>query len=887
MSTIQYAECSRSVSDGDLTSAEKKKAKEIAFSENNDKQIFFTLPRWMSVRRKKNKIKYVKVDVPFNSNENEKRKYESLDSKNIEKEKHREKSSNFIRKLFRSNSFFSSNSSKNANRNLSKVPTSPSLFSSNSDMRCSSAFNFNSIDYQEYFKDKIPAVCGLKNHGNTCFMNAVIQCLSNTDMFAEYFVMDHFKIDLLRRNKTHSKRYGTRGEVTEQLAALLKSLWSCQYYGNISNKFKHSVAKYGNQYEGNEQHDAQEFLLWLLDKVHEDLNTAPKEKYKKTKGNLGRSDEDIAAEMLANHLRCNSSFIHDLFQGQFRSSLCCLGCGRFSNTFDPYLCVSLPIPTFHTIPVYLYIIFLNEKVKMNKVGILIDSQATVYDFREKLSTSFKTSKENLLLLEIINGEFERTFCDSDLVADFKDSKHLYAIETPPGDKNVSMESEKICLVISNKIEKESSCEMLWRPFVLDVTREISYSELMKIILEAMRHPFENIFDLDLENCFSLCIIDGEPVNETICSSVDMPLYMPAIDKALMLCTGAIPHVKLSIVWNKVAKDIFPMELNFIEEHASVNAVRNSRKQSDDITLKECFDLYFNEERLESEDAWVCAYCHHRLPCVKSLSLWTIPDVFIVHLKRFRQSASQRLKMTTFVNFPFSGLDMSPYITTRNQNVQQMHNNSSSLAFWSPWKRPRYRPYSRLEDNVYELYAVCNHHGSMQGGHYTAYCRNPVNGHWYHFDDTKVQEVQASEVISADAYILFYQRSSLISHSCASSSSSGYSSASSTYSVGPEHWAFHMAAFFRDVPITSKSQDSLYDAGKTASLDRRTIASHRPFDRSMKAYSTLHPPSTDKANAVKLDLTDSNINYQENKSVLKDEIPPPPPPARHYWTVTSV
>lgn len=887
MSKTQYAECSRSVSDGDLASVEKKKAKEFAFAENTDKQVFFTLPRWMSVRRKKNKIKYVKVDVPFNSHDGkEKNKCNSLESKSSQKDKHSDKP-NFIRKLFRSNSFFSSSSSKNHNKTLSKVPTSPSLFSSNSDVRSSSAFNFHSFDFQEYFKDKIPAVCGLKNHGNTCFMNAVIQCLSNTDMFAEYFVMNHFKMDLLRRNKSHSKRYGTRGEVTEQLGALLKSLWSCQYYANISNKFKHSVAKYGSQYEGNDQHDAQEFLLWLLDKVHEDLNTAPKEKYKKTKGNLGRSDEDIAAEMLANHLRCNSSFIHDLFQGQFRSSLCCLGCGRFSNTFDPYLCISLPIPSSHTIPVFLHIVFLEEKVKMKKVGVLLDAQANVYDLREKLNMSFKTSKDNLLILEIIDGEFQRTFCGSDIVSDFKDSKNLFAIEVP-SKNNVSMETEKISLVISSKIEFENGCEMLWRPFVLDVTREVSYTELQKEIFDAMSYPFKNIFDLDLKNCFSLCINDGEPINEKICSSVDMPLYMPAIDKALMLCLEGIPHVKLSIVWNKVAKEIFPTELNFIELHSSIENVVNSRKQSDEMTLQECFDLYFNEERLEREDAWVCAYCHHRLPCVKSLSLWTIPDVFIVHLKRFRQSSTQRVKIMTYVNFPLTGLDMNPYVAARNQNVQQIHNTSlTSLTFWSPWKRPRYRPYTRFEDNVYELYAVCNHHGSMQGGHYTAYCRNPVNGHWYNYDDTKVQEIPVSEVISTDAYILFYQRSNLTSHSCASSSSSGYSSASSTYSVGPEHWAFHMASFFRDIPLTSKSQDSLYDVGKTASLDRRTTPLHRPFDRSMKAYSTLCPPAVDRVNTTKLDLTDSNISYKELKSEPKVEIPPPPPPAKHYWTVTSV
>ncbi|GIY20043.1 ubiquitin carboxyl-terminal hydrolase 31 [Caerostris extrusa] len=785
MSKQDYVERNRSVSDGDLTCVDKKKAKAAAFSlENNDKQTFFTVPRWMSVRRKKNKIKYVKVDVPYNAHDDtDKCKYNSLDSKKVRREKNPEKSTNFIH--------------------------------------------------------------------------------------------------LARGNKAHSKRYGTRGEVTQQLGSLLKSLWSCQYNANISNKFKQSVAKYGPQYEGSEQHDAQEFLLWLMDKVHEDINVASKEKYKKTKKNLGRSDEDIAAEMLANHLRCNISFIHAIFQGQFKSSLCCLGCGRFSNTFDPYLCVSLPIPSFQNIPVFLYIVFLNEKININHVGMLLDSQATVYDLQENLNSTFKTSKDSLLLLEIIDGEYQRTFYDSDSVEDFKDSKHLYALETPPRNKNTGMEGERISLVVINKIPNGNKFKMLWRPFVLDVPREISYVELQEKIFTAMSYPFYNILNLDLKDYFSLCVIDGERFNEAICSSVDMPLYMPAIDKALLLSSGQTPHVKLSVIWNKVAKDIFSTESNFIEEHSSVEDVVNFKKQSGHISLNECFDLYFNEERLESEDAWVCAYCHHRLPCVKSLSLWTVPDVFIVHLKRFRQSSYHRAKITTFVDFPFTGLDMNPYIK-RNQHNQQMNNNS--MPFWSPWKRPRSRS-SRFEDNVYELYAVCNHYGSMLSGHYTAYCRNPVNGHWYHYDDTKVQEVQASEVLSADAYILFYQRSTLNSHSCASSSSSGYSSASSAYSI-PEHWAFHMASFFPDVPLTSKSQDNLYDAGKTASLDRRSISSHRPFDRSAKEYMTLYPPPVDKLNASKFDVTDSSINNHEKKSI-SNEIPPPPPPSKHYWTVTSV
>lgn len=46
------------------------------------------------------------------------------------------------------------------------------------------------------------------------------------------------------------------------------------------------VERYGTQFRSPTQHDAQEFLLWLLDKVHEDLNTATKRRYKKIKVSL-------------------------------------------------------------------------------------------------------------------------------------------------------------------------------------------------------------------------------------------------------------------------------------------------------------------------------------------------------------------------------------------------------------------------------------------------------------------------------------------------------------------------------------------------------------------------------------------------------------------------
>lgn len=276
MSKKQCGDSTRSVSDGDLTRSTNCHVKRDDITTTCAKQVFFTLPRWMSTRKRtRTKIKYVKVDVPCNISKDD---GDPVTNKALSDRK----SSNFVNKLLRRSSFFSNTNNSKSHSKKQRSKPFQTISSSNTDIRSNNVV-FYPFDYQEYFRDKIPAITGIKNHGNNCYMNAIVQCLNNIDAFAEYFVMDRYKVDFQRRNKVHSKKYGTRGEVTDQLAVLLKSLWSCQYYTNISHKFKTLVAKYGSQYEGSDQHDAQEFLLWLLDKVHEDLNTASKQKYKKPK----------------------------------------------------------------------------------------------------------------------------------------------------------------------------------------------------------------------------------------------------------------------------------------------------------------------------------------------------------------------------------------------------------------------------------------------------------------------------------------------------------------------------------------------------------------------------------------------------------------------------
>lgn len=104
-----------------------------------------------------------------------------------------------------------------------------------------------------------------------------------------------------------------------------------------------------------------------------------------------------------------------------------------------------------------------------------------------------------------------------------------------------------------------------------------------------------------------------------------------------------------------------------------------------------------------------------------MDLDKVGEYFIIHLKRFKQKMGIRFKNTRFIDFPFH-LDVSKYV-------------------------------KREAKNSYELYGVINHSGTLNSGHYTAYAR--VDNQWYLFNDHIVNEVSEDDIVTENAYILFY------------------------------------------------------------------------------------------------------------------------------------
>lgn len=158
-------------------------------------------------------------------------------------------------------------------------------------------------------------------------------------------------------------------------------------------------------------------------------------------------------------------------------------------------------------------------------------------------------------------------------------------------------------------------------------------------------------------------------------------------------------------------------------------------QPKELTLFDCLNEFTKEEELSEEDLWYCPKCKAHQRASKKFDLWRMPEILVVHLKRFSHSRAVRDKIDIEIDFPTGELDL----TDRVLSIEDQANVKDE---------------DRL---IYDLYAIDNHLGGIGGGHYTSFAQNFEEEEWYTFNDSSVYKMDVSQVKTHNAYLLFYKR----------------------------------------------------------------------------------------------------------------------------------
>jgi len=144
----------------------------------------------------------------------------------------------------------------------------------------------------------------------------------------------------------------------------------------------------------------------------------------------------------------------------------------------------------------------------------------------------------------------------------------------------------------------------------------------------------------------------------------------------------------------------------------------------DITIYDCFDLFTEVEILDEDNKWYCDKDKEYYTANKKTVFWKFPSIIIISFKRFDNFGN---KINNHIDFPINSLNLSKYCIGYDKHKSH-----------------------------FNLIGICNHVGSSMGGHYYSYCKNQ-NGKWYEYNDSNVKEISDDNLITNNAYCLFYKK----------------------------------------------------------------------------------------------------------------------------------
>ena len=663
------------------------------------------------------------------------------------------------------------------------------------------------ISLEQLFKQKIifennenQGCTGLINIGNTCFMNSALQCLSNCFELTKYFLLDYYENDINLENKL-----GTGGHVVKIYRQLLEDLWGGEDNYINPSYFKKIFAHFVKKFSGYAQQDSNEFLIYLLDKIHEDLNTVTVKPYiEMEEKKKEQTDEEVSKIWWEKHLKRENSIIVDLFHGQFKSTISCNKCKRISISFDSYMFISLPIPSgkyeldvkyfgynVHNFSVFKIPITENTTV-LNIIDILKGKLNTnrmknkslnnppkrrnnrkknKNKANKKLSQEINLSKNNIEMVLLTNKKkIYKIFINNDYI--FPYLQQGYELVAYENDISNNRNKENLYFYLSQyyysyifSLFYYPRVYLFEYPFAINFDKSQKIYHIYKSIKEFLKEisPQDNIINNNKENEILNIDYDFEKINKENEKNCGFTIYIDTFvpNRNNSFC---------SAVFNSGNYINYPL----LDKYASSENFSNIKRQLllDEYQLRLTLDIniLFNIDKSKLPNLTHTYANKISLNIGKDINLYDCLNLFNSEeildgdnewYCNICQKHVDAVKKMDIYKSPYYLIIQLKRFKQDNEesSIFNIFNSSKNTTFIDfPTTNLDLSKYILSESNKgskYDLIGVINHYGGESFGHYTAYCLN--RNKWVEYNDESLSLINEKNIVTSAAYVLFYRR----------------------------------------------------------------------------------------------------------------------------------
>ena len=224
-----------------------------------------------------------------------------------------------------------------------------------------------------------PPLIGLENIGATCYMNATLQCLSQTEVLTNYFLNEKNVNKIINNNI--AKKNPNQPQLSPSYLNLINNLWKLQNKKTFApTEFRKTLAIMNDLFKEGLPNDAKDLVYFILIQLHEELNLYGKNKNMNNMNNVNnvnnnmanQFDEQLILQMfIKDFFKVNCSIMSDHFYGITETKILCSECQR-KNKNNNLLPIKFSFQTFNFLifPLEEVRIFKNNKLNMNNMNML-------------------------------------------------------------------------------------------------------------------------------------------------------------------------------------------------------------------------------------------------------------------------------------------------------------------------------------------------------------------------------------------------------------------------------------------------------------------------------------------------------------------------------------